>query len=100
MDGSNSGSNTQVIQANSSIITELASGDVRKNYFQLGTTWTIFGAPPNGGNEVGANQLANSTMETFMQSPTPSGVGTNCFACHNTNKVVVSHVYPVLQPLP
>jgi hypothetical protein len=100
MDGSNSSSNTQVIQANSSILSQLISGDVRRNYFQLGTTWTIGGAPPNGGDEVGTNQLANSTMETFMQASTPSGPGTNCFACHNTNKVVVSHVYPTLQPLP
>jgi hypothetical protein len=100
MDGTNNGMNTQVIQANSSIISQLIAGDVRRNYFQLGTTWTINGAAPTGGDEVGTNQLANTTMETFMQAQTPSGSGSNCFSCHNTNKVVVSHVYPVLKPLP
>jgi len=99
-DGSNSGLNTQVIAANASVISQLKAGDVRKSYFQVGTTWTIGGAPPNGGNEVGTNQLANSTIETFMQAKTGAGPGANCFACHGTNKVSVSHIYDMLKPLP
>lgn len=99
-DGTNTALNTQVIAANASIISQLVAGDVRKNYFQLGATWTIFGAPPNGGNEVGTNELANSTIETFMQAATPTGVGANCFACHTSNTVTVSHIYPELKPLP
>ena len=99
-DGSNSGLNTQVISANASVIGQLAAGDVRKQYFQIGTTWTIFGAPPSGGNEVGTNELANSTIETFMQASTPATPGSNCFSCHGTNTVSVSHVYSMLKPLP
>lgn len=92
--GSTSSSlNTQVISSNASVISQLIGGDVRKNYFQLGTTWTINGQAPNGANEVGTSQLANTTMETFVQ-------GSNCFSCHLTNKVAVSHVYRQAKPLP
>lgn len=94
------GLNTQVISANASVISQLDPADVRRLYFQLGTTWTIGGAAPNGGNEVGTNHLANATMETFAQGTTPSDPSSNCFACHGTNTVVVSHVYPALKPLP
>ncbi len=100
MDGSNSVFNTQVISANASIIKELLAGDVRKNYFQVGTTWTIGGQAPSGGNEVGTNQLANSTIETFVQASSPGAPGSNCFQCHSTNKVSVSHIYRELKPLP
>ena len=94
------GLNTQVISANASVISQLNAADVRRQYFQLGTTWTIGGAPPSGGNEVGTNHLANATMETFAQGTTPSAPSANCFSCHTTNKVPVSHVYPRLTPLP
>jgi hypothetical protein len=93
MPGNSTSMNTQVISANAAVISQLIAGDVRSKYFQIGTTWTIGGAAPSGANEVGTNQLANTTMETFVQ-------GSNCFSCHNTNKVVVSHVYPKLKPLP
>ncbi|MEY2926825.1 MAG: hypothetical protein RL367_1302, partial [Pseudomonadota bacterium] len=94
------GMNTQVISANSSVISQLVPGDVRAKYFQLGTTWTIGGAAPNGGNEVGTNDLANATIETFMQGTSSSDAGSNCFSCHGTNKVAVSHIYRELKPLP
>ena len=93
MPGNSTAMNTQVISANAAVISQLIAGDVRRNYFQIGTTWTIGGAAPNGANEVGTNQLSNTTMETFVQ-------GSNCFSCHTTNKVVVSHVYSKLKPLP
>ncbi len=93
MPGSSTLSNTEVISANAAVIGQLIPGDVRRNYFQIGTTWTIGGAAPNGANEVGTNQLANTTMETFAQ-------GNNCFSCHGTNTVTVSHVYRQLKPLP
>lgn len=95
IDGTNASLNTEVISANATVISQLVAGDVRRNYFQLGTTWTIDGAAPkpDGSNEVGTNQLANTTMETFVQ-----GV-TNCFSCHHTNTVAVSHVYSDLKPL-
>ena len=92
--------NTQVISANHSVISQLDANDVRSKYFQLGTTWTIGGAAPSGGNQVGTNHLANATIETFMQGATPSDPSANCFSCHTTNKVSVSHIYSVLKPLP
>ena len=93
------GINTQVISTNSSVLSQLDPADVRAKYFQLGTTWTIFGAPPSPSNQVGTNHLANATIETFMQGQSASDAGSNCFSCHETNKVVVSHIYPVLKPL-
>jgi hypothetical protein len=92
--------NTQVISANASVISQLNAADVRGKYFQLGTTWTMGGAEPNGGNELGTNNLANATMETFAQGQTPSDPSANCFSCHHTNTVAVSHVYRELKPLP
>ena len=70
--GSSAAKNTEVIAINNSVIGMLAAGDVRKNYILIGSTWTIGGAPPNGSNEVGTNQLANSTMETFLSRATAS----------------------------
>lgn len=99
MAGSNTSMNTQVISSTASVIAQLAPGDVRRNYFQLGTTWTINGAPPNGRNQVGTNQLANATIETFMQAATPGASGSNCFTCHQNNTVAVSHVYRMMNPL-
>jgi hypothetical protein len=84
--------NTDVVSINNSVMSQLAAGDVRKNYVMTGTTWTIGGAAPNSGNQVGTNQMANATMETFFQ-------GTNCFLCHSTNQFPVSHIFNVLKPL-
>ncbi len=101
--------NTNIISVNNSRIGQLAPGDVRRNYFQLGAVWTDGGVPPaptsNPANLVGTTQLANATMETFVQGPTAT-TGTSCFSCHqqsNTtapSSVAVSHVYGVLNPLP
>lgn len=94
------GINTQVISSNASVLSQLDPNDVRSKYFQLGTTWTIGGAAPSGGNEVGTNHLANATMETFVQGSNSHDASANCFACHTTNKVSVSHIYRELTPLP
>jgi len=83
--GSSATSNTEVISMNDHVLGMLASGDVRKNYVMIGATWTIPGqAPPSG--QVGTNQLANTTMETYQQ-------GGNCFSCHVTSTPDVSHVF-------
>jgi hypothetical protein len=99
-------SNTEVIAVNNSINNStaplLTSGDVRLNYVMTGATWTAGGAAPNsfvGGNQVGTNSLANTTMETYEQgtksSPTTQASGTNCLSCHNgSNTTGVSHVFP------
>ncbi|HEV7508485.1 MAG TPA: hypothetical protein VGS07_26630 [Thermoanaerobaculia bacterium] len=90
--GSSSTPNAEVISINNTVRSLLDPADVRKNYFHEGTTWTIFGASPNGSNQVGTNKLENTTMETFNQ-------GANCFSCHGTNTTVVSHVFDDTAPL-
>lgn len=92
MPGSSASSNAEIITINNSVRSFLINGDLRKNYIQTGTTWTIGGASPNGGNQVGTNNLANSTMETYQ-------LGSNCFDCHQTNTTNVSHVFSDLKPL-
>lgn len=102
MPGASAGSNTQIIGVNASAIAQLIGGDIRRNYFQLGTTWTINGQAPNNFNQVGTNHLANATIETFVQADpfsSPPNPGLNCFSCHGTNSVLVSHVYTDLKPL-
>lgn len=86
-------SNTELISINNSVRGMLVSGDVRHNYIQTGTTWTIFGAPPSSTNQVGTNFLANTTMETYQQGTSTAANGTNCFTCHTTNTVRVSHMF-------
>jgi hypothetical protein len=106
------GSNTQIVSINNSVLSQLLAGDMRKNYFMLGATWTAGGLPPTAvppnttnGQQVGTNLLANSTMETYVQ-----GV-TNCFSCHDNLGVSngmlgigansgLSHIYFPIQPLP
>ena len=63
------------------IITLLPATDpmaVWKNYQNIGGLWTN-GGVPSGGTDVqrGSLQLANSTMESFVQDGK-----TNCFSCH------------------
>jgi hypothetical protein len=96
--GSNAFSNTQIISSNHSVLSQLTAGDIRANYFMLGATWTPGGVPPTGGNGVGTNVLANTTLETYIQ-------GTNCFLCHQGNMLGsgpdsgLSHIYFPIQPL-
>lgn len=102
-------SNTEVMAINNSVIGQLAAGDIRRNYMMTGATWTIGGqAPINdfanptntvGANQVGTNHLANTTMETYQQGINPQKNGTNCFTCHSSNKVGVSHIFNSLKPL-
>jgi len=80
--------NTDIISLNSSIISMLASEDVRKNYLLIGATWNF--------NE-GSRRLANSTIETYVQN-----IG--CLRCHKgdnpgTRDGGISHVFGALKPL-
>ena len=92
LNGTNSTGNAEVISTNHTVRSLLNPNDVRNNYIQTGTTWTIFGASPNAGNQVGTNKLSNCTMETFTQ-------GGNCFNCHHTNTTTVSHIFDETLPL-
>ncbi len=92
-------SNAQVISINNSVRGALDPADVRGNYVQTGTTWTINGAAPSGSNQVGTNLLCNTTMETYDQGSSNGNSGFNCFSCHATNTTAVSHVFGETQPL-
>ena len=86
--------NTRVISTNNNVQGRLERGDVRKNYMLIGATW--------GG--LGSRNLANSTMETFVQPA-------SCPDCHDFkthmlgskdehgNGAGLSHLYGVLDPL-
>ncbi|NND31689.1 MAG: hypothetical protein HKN76_03795, partial [Saprospiraceae bacterium] len=89
--------NTDIISLNENIITLLAPGDVRRNYFLVGATWTANGVP-GVGNQLpdvrGSKILANATMETYFQYK-------NCFGCHNGGKLSgLSHIIDDITPLP
>src|SRR5439155_10266744 len=95
------------------------SGDVRANYYFIGSTWTFGGYAPTGqynpstnngnGAEIGTNRLANSTMETYHQASSsinpPPGSGSNCFTCHDDTSTghkattAVSHIFSDMLPL-
>lgn len=76
------------------------------NYRLIGTVWILANTlNPGDGNldseAIGSIDLANSTLETFVQ-----GAGTNCFTCHNTSaggtypgkNINISHI--ILSVLP
>ena len=90
--GTAASGNAQVISINNVVRSLLDPADVRRNYVHVGTTWTIGGAAPTGGNQVGTNKLSNTTMETYTQ-------GGNCFDCHGTNTTAVSHIFDATEPL-
>jgi len=95
--GTSTTSNTQVIAANHTVLSQLASGDLRANYIMTGATWRPFGAL--SGPAVGTSQLANTSMETFAQ---PS----NCLGCHSgiplgdSSGNGHSHIFVEIAPLP
>jgi hypothetical protein len=97
LDASTAASNSEIISVNNA--TQVPGSDVRNQYFMTGATWTIGGAAPSGmfpgGNEVGTSRLTNTTLETFDQgsSNMATPADTNCFSCHFSNKVTVSHVF-------
>jgi hypothetical protein len=90
--GTAASGNAQVISINNVVRSLLNPADVRRNYVHVGTTWTIFGASPTPGNQVGTNKLSNTTMETYTQ-------GGNCFNCHGSNTTAVSHIFDSTDPL-
>jgi hypothetical protein len=96
--------NTEVISTNNNVQGRLMQGDVRKNYVFVGATWRETSGQGSSmvfGSTKGSPNLANSTMETFMQ-PAP------CFQCHSLdthrlgstdamgNGNGLSHIYGVL----
>ncbi|QQO16058.1 hypothetical protein JJB99_07860 [Bradyrhizobium diazoefficiens] len=99
--------NTDIVSLNHNVMGLLAAGDVRRNYLQVGTTWVANGGLPSKGSVVGTPQLANSTMETFLQFG-------SCFGCHTDTdgsgmlgtqanpdgfRGGLSHIWAAMQPL-
>ena len=65
------------------------------NYFMGGAIWTKGGMNSTDANQRGSLELANTTMETFVQSAPPAA-NLNCFDCHNfdtANPKAVSHIF-------
>lgn len=114
-DASVAAANSEIISINNSIHSLLVGNDVRKNYLFIGATWTQNGAAPNGksyspttttpGVAIGTSQLANSTMETYIQNGANFNEAGSCFLCHSNFKTAtllpsdISHVFGALQPL-
>ncbi|MCA1780247.1 MAG: hypothetical protein LC637_12955 [Xanthomonadaceae bacterium] len=110
--------NTLLISLNQSVLSQLAVGDVRKNYIQIGSIWTapattagiapIPSRPPFTTADLrGSLDLYNSTMETYTFEGAP-----NCFSCHALFKddkgnyptnsfgaFELSHIYSEIEPL-
>ncbi len=87
-------SNSEVITTNNTVLKQILSGDVRKNYYMVGSTWTKSGAVPNGAcspqtpnnTEIGTSQLQNTTMETYQQGSTSTwSPTTNCLPVAHSN---------------
>ncbi|MFC5741613.1 hypothetical protein [Dyella tabacisoli] len=103
--------NTEVISSDSSVLTNLAKGDVRANYIMTGATWTIRGQTVQPNNQIGTNLLNNTTMETYDQGINSQSNGSNCFSCHSNASpapgqpagqpanTAVSHIFTSLIPL-
>jgi hypothetical protein len=106
-------SNSEIISINNSVINKLLGNDVRKNYILIGATWTEDRIGPNGrsysatdttkGVAIGTSQLANSTMETYIQHGKDFNEKGSCFFCHSGNNGYapsdLSHIYAKLNPL-
>jgi len=99
--------NTEVISADSSVLTQMPNGDVRSNYIMTGATWTAGGQSVQPNNQVGTNLLNNTTMETYDQGVDSKSNGSNCFSCHSNPSqpagqpanTGVSHIFSSLIPL-
>jgi hypothetical protein len=118
-DATPAAANTEVLSSDISVLSQIPGGDVRANYYFIGSTWTFGGYAPTGqynaqtnngnGSEIGTNRLANSTMETYHQATTsinpPQGSGSNCFDCHSDTSTghkattAVSHIFSDMMPL-
>lgn len=99
--------NTEVISSDSSVLNQIAKGDVRTNYIMTGATWTIHGQSVQPNNQIGTNLLNNTTMETYDQGVNSQSNGSNCFSCHSNPSqpagqpanTGVSHIFKALIPL-
>lgn len=113
-DASPAAANSEVLAINNAVRKYLPDGDVRKKYLFIGATWTDGGAGPLGtsyspslttpGVAIGTSQLANCSMETYIQNGSTYNTNGSCFYCHSNNAGLepgdLSHVYTAIIPLP
>ncbi|WP_428225097.1 hypothetical protein [Flavobacterium sp.] len=108
-DKSVAAANSEILAINNAVLSRLKGKDVRKNYLFIGATWTANGTAPNGnsynpsidslkiaGVAIGTSQLANSTMETYIQNGEEYNYQGSCFLCHSNNGLKpddLSHIY-------
>lgn len=85
---------------NKNVHARLSPGDPVSHYQLIGGVWLLPGAlvpnlSPGGSQLHGSPDLANSTMETFVQPPfknptPPPDYFTSCFGCHDTQATTTS----------
>lgn len=86
-----------ILSLNASVLDQLASDNVWRNYFEVGAIWTNGDLQPNNDQQAnlkGSTLLANSVIETFNQAVQSQN---NCFQCHNT--LMYNPTDPSIQPL-
>ena len=86
-------SNSQIISINNDIQRLLVGNDLRRHYLFIGSTWTSGGTAPDGtsysatntqaATAIGTSQLANTTMETYIQNYEGYNQNGSCFNCHH-----------------
>ncbi len=93
-------SNAQLVAINTDGKNRLVGTDVRKKYFQVGSTWSSNFVD---NQQAGTIRLSNSTMETYTQATTgninaPTGAGLNCFSCHEAGFVEEGGIFEIPAP--
>jgi hypothetical protein len=71
------GDQALIASLNGAIRGKLPPASVWWNYFLVGTLWSS--VPGSDNHPAGSVDLANTTMETYVQ-----GAGSSCFSCHNS----------------
>lgn len=105
-DGGGVPDNIQAIDTlNASVKAQLSSDDPFSNYKLIGGVWLLPGAlnpnmSPGDSQLHGSPDIANATMETFVQAPfknpnPPPNYFTSCFGCHTTTASNTSGGLPI-----
>jgi hypothetical protein len=90
---------------NASVLSQLGTSDIWSNYKLIGGVWLLPGElnpnlSPGDSQLHGSPDIANATMETFVQQPfkntnPPPNYFTSCFGCHTTTSSNTSTGLPI-----
>jgi hypothetical protein len=86
-----------ITQLNASVLAQLESTSLLKNYFEVGAEWTTGVIVPNSTLQdtlIGSRLLGNAVIETFNQQVQSQN---NCFSCHNT--MMFNPADPKIEPM-